>query len=318
MPDAAPDAAAPRGPRTLVLGESLVDRVQSAEGSVAEHVGGSPANVAMGLARLGVPVDFATRFGPDERGRRIASHLGAHGVTVHEGSAGAARTSLAEAVLRADGSAEYAFSIEWDLPPVEVAAGVGHVHVGSIGAVLEPGATSVRATLEAARPQATVSFDPNVRPMLMGAPEEVRARVEALVALADVVKASDEDLSFLYAGTPVPEVLRLWGRLGPRLVVVTRGGEGAVFGVTGRGEVASEPAGPAEVVDTVGAGDSFMAGLVSGLLDAGLLGSPSARERLGEAALADVRPSVHRAVRCGAATVSRAGAYAPVLAELDL
>ena len=148
----------------------------------------------------------------------------------------------------------------------------------------------------------------------MGEPHDVRAKVEQIVGLCDVVKASDEDLAWLYDGAPVPEVMRLWGRLGPSVVVVTRGAEGAVVGVGG--EAASVPAPAVLVVDTVGAGDSFMSGLLSGLLDAGLLGGAEARERLRVATLDDVRPAVERALACAAVTVSRAGANPPRRDEL--
>ena len=126
----------------------------------------------------------------------------------------------------------------------------------------------------------------------------------------------DEDEAF--SGQPfVPEVLRLWGRLGPPLTVVTRGGRGAVVALSITGELTSVDAPPVVVVDTVGAGDSFMAGLLSGLMDAGLLGGVEARERLRSASLAAVRPAVDRALTCAAVTVSRAGANPPRREELQ-
>ena len=199
------------------------------------------------------------------------------------------------------------------MAPIE---GVAHVHTGSIAATLEPGASAVLPTIQRARPNATISYDPNVRPSLMGDPHEVRGKIEALIGLSDVVKASDEDIAWLYDGVPLPEILRLWGQLGPALIVVTRGGRGAVVGLGMAGELTSVDALGVEVVDTVGAGDSFMAGLLSGLLDAGLLGGIHGRERLRSALLADVRPAVDRALGCAAITVSRAGANPPHRAEL--
>lgn len=301
--------------RILVVGEALIDRVENADGEVAEHPGGSPANVAMGLASLGHPVDFATRIGRDERGDRIASHLAGHGVTLDGCSVGDLPTSLAEAHLDAGGAAEYRFDLHWDLPEVRLAADVGHLHTGSIAATLQPGADSVLVALQAAKGQATISYDPNIRTDIMGDLDDVRVRVEQLISLSDVVKASDEDLALLYAGQPISEVLRHWGRLGPGLVVVTRGPEGAVFGLPPTGELASAPSLAGTVVDTVGAGDSFMSGLVSGLVSAGLLGS-AASGGLAVASLADVRPAIERALACSAVTVGRAGAYAPSLDEL--
>ena len=301
---------------TLVVGESLIDVVQRADGSTQEHVGGSPANVAVGLARLGHDVAFATQLGDDERGARIASHLVREGIWLADGSVGRRPTSVATSTLDATGAATYSFDLSWHLHLLAPIQGLTHVHTGSIAATLEPGASAVLTTIQGARPNATISYDPNVRPSLMGDPHDVRAKIEALIGLSDVVKASDEDITWLYAGVPVPDVLRLWGQLGPALTVVTRGSQGAVVGLSLTGELTSVEAPLVEVVDTVGAGDSFMAGLLSGLLDAGLLGGAQGRERLRSAALADVRPAVDRALACAAITVSRAGANPPHCSEL--
>jgi fructokinase len=300
----------------LVVGESLIDVVRRADGSTQEHVGGSPANVAVGLARLGHSVSFATRVSGDERGVRIANLLVREGISLTEGSVGGRPTSVATSTIDASGAAEYSFDLSWDLLDVAPIEGVAHVHTGSIAATLEPGASAVLTTTQHARPHATISYDPNVRPSLMGDPHEVRAKIEALIGLSDVVKASDEDIAWLYDGVPLPDILRLWGQLGPALIVVTRGSRGAVVGLGMAGELTGVDAPDVEVVDTVGAGDSFMAGLLSGLLDAGLLGGVHGRERLSSASLADVRPAVDRALACAAITVSRAGANPPHRAEL--
>jgi fructokinase len=303
--------------RTLVVGEALVDAVTTPAGETLEHVGGSPANVAFGLAALDHPVELATWIATDERGRRIEEVCRQRGVALTPGSQGAAFTSVAHATLDADGAATYAFDLEWQVASVPGLAAYGHVHTGSIGAVLEPGGEQVREILaEARRVGATVSYDPNARPSLMGRPEQARHTVESNVALADVVKLSDEDVAWLCPGESLDEVTRAWGELGPALVVVTRGGEGAVVRVTRTGEQRALPAPVVQVVDTVGAGDSFMAGLVSGLIDAGLLGGPEARARLRQATIRDVLPAVERALRTGALTVERAGAHAPTRIDL--
>jgi fructokinase len=304
--------------RTLVIGESLIDVVEGTDGSIQEHVGGSPANVAVGLARLGHDVTFATLVGDDERGARIAGYLEREGISLAEGSVGRLPTSVATSTLDASGAAAYSFDLAWELPGLPPLDGLAHVHTGSIAGTLEPGASAVLATIQRARPGATISYDPNLRPSLMGEPHEVRAKIEALIGLSDVVKASDEDIAWLYDGAPVSDLLRLWGQLGPALTVVTRGDRGAVVGLSISGELTSVDVPAVRVVDTVGAGDSFMAGLLSGLLDAGLLGSVQARERLRSASLADVRPAVDRALACAAITVSRAGANPPRRAELPM
>lgn len=311
------------GRPVLVIGEALVDAVTSpateggaAESDTVEHVGGSPANVAFGISALEHEVDLATWVGADERGSRIQERCNEVGVRLVDGSAGADHTSLAHAHLDTTGAATYDFDITWQVPPLPQLGRYVHVHTGSIAATLEPGGTQVVEAVRAARATATISYDPNMRPSLMGSPEAVRARVEELVGLSDLVKASDEDIAWLYPGRYVPDVLRLWGTLGAVVTVVTRGGEGALLAVPGSGEVTTVPARATVVADTVGAGDSFMAGLVSGLLDAGLLGGPDGRDRLRSATLADLRPAIDRAVTTGGITVARAGAYAPTRSEL--
>lgn len=302
--------------RTLVIGESLIDIVHRPDGSAREHVGGSPANVAVGLARLGHDVTLATMLGRDERGARIASLLKGEGVALTQDSLGSTPTSVATSMLDATGAATYGFDLTWELNQDQPLEGLGHVHTGSIAATLEPGATAVLSTLQRARPGATISYDPNARPALMGDPQDVRAKIEALIGLSDVVKASDQDIAWLYGDVPLSEILRLWGLLGPALIVLTRGDKGAVMGLTTTGEVASVDAPVVEVVDTVGAGDAFMAGLLSGLLDARLLGDIGARDRLRSAVLSDVRPAVHRGLTCAAVTVSRPGADPPRRSEV--
>ena len=304
------------GPRVLVVGETLVDIVHSPDGAVAEHVGGSPANVAMGIARLGHDTVLATTLGDDAHGMRCREQITGHGVTIDNLDSGAHPTSTAIATIDDSGAASYEFDLYWDLHPVSDLDAAAHVHTGSIAATLIPGAAVVTQTLADAREHATISYDPNVRPTIMGDADDVRARVEELVSLSDVVKASDDDVAWLYAGQSLPDVMAAWGRLGPGLVVITRGGAGVTYWVTASGEVAEAPATADRVADTVGAGDSFMAGLVSGLIDAGLLGDTAARQRLSTASLEAVAGSVARALATSAVTVGHAGAYAPTREEL--
>ena len=309
------DATAPT--RTLVVGEALVDAVTRPDGDTDEHVGGSPANVAFGLAALDHEVDLATWIATDERGRRIEEVCRERGVALTAGSQGAPFTSVAHATLDASGAASYVFDLEWQVAAVPGLTAYGHVHTGSIAAVLEPGGGQVREILAAARELgATVSYDPNARPSLMGLPDQARRTIERSIVLSDVVKVSDEDIEWLCPGESHDDVLRTWGALGPAVVVMTRGGDGAVVHVTRTGEQQALPAPSVTVVDTVGAGDSFMAGLVSGLLDAGLLGGSGARVRLHAAGLAEIVPAVQRALATGALTVGRAGAHAPGRSDL--
>lgn len=300
----------------VVIGELLVDIVHTPDGQTAEHVGGSPANVALGLARLDHDTHIATLVGTDDRGVRCTEHVEAGGVHLLPGSRSEAHpTSTAVATLDDGGAASYVFDLHWNLPPVQLPDGTTHVHIGSIGTTLRPGDVEVTDAVHRARPTATISYDPNVRPTIMGAVDEVRARVEELVALSDVVKCSEDDIEWLYAGRSASQVMAAWVALGASFTVVTLGGAGVTWR-TASGEEATETARVKDVVDTVGAGDSFMAGLVSGLLDDGLLGGPEARERLRTASLADVAPAIDRALATSGVTVRHAGAYAPTRQEI--
>ncbi|PFG42458.1 fructokinase [Isoptericola jiangsuensis] len=300
----------------LSVGEALVDVVRRPDGAVAEHPGGSPANVALTLGRLGREARLLTWLGRDARGDAVRAWLAASGVTTTPGSDDAPRTSVARATLDASGAATYDFDLDWQVPAGSpVAADTLAVHTGSVAAVLEPGATQVRALVAAARPTATITYDPNARPALMGDPAQARRRVEEVVRLADVVKVSDEDLAWLSGGAAPLDVARAWVHdLGAPLVVVTAGGEGATA-VTDHGEV-HVPARPVTVVDTVGAGDSFMGALLDGLWGADLLGA-GRRAALRAVDHATVEDLLSRCVAVAAVTVSRAGANPPWATELE-
>lgn len=297
----------------LVVGEALIDVVARGEDRT-EHVGGSPANVAIGVGRLGHPTALVTLTGTDARGERIRETVEASGVFLAPGSDRAERTSTATATIGDDGAATYVFDLTWELPAEIPMPQGGHVHTGSIAATLEPGSNRVRRLIEDARSAATISYDPNARPSLMGSPAEALAWIGPLVGLADVVKASDEDCAWLYPGASLADITRDWAASGAVLTVVTRGGEGVY--VRKGTEEAELQAQKVQVADTVGAGDSFMSGLISGLLDAGYLGGPDARERLASATLDDVLPAIRRALACASITVTRAGANPPWRDEL--
>lgn len=299
----------------LCLGEALVDVVSRPEGTV-EHVGGSLLNVACGLATLGDPASICAWWGKDERGDRLARWARSAGVSVVAGTDGAARTALAYARLDEQGRATYEFDLTWSVPEIGDLSGYGHLHTGSIAATLEPGGSQVLDVVERMRRVGTVSYDPNIRPALMGSPADVLARVESLVARADLVKASDEDLTWLYPGDAVEQVMRRWLAAGPSLVVVTRGPQGAVAVLAGERDLLGVDRLDVPIGDTVGAGDSFMAGLISGLLAAGVLGSVQARDRLRGARWSQVRPALNRAVVTSALTVRQRGAFAPTMAQV--
>lgn len=292
----------------VVVGESLIDIVQRPDGTTVEHAGGSAANVAVALARLGRPVQLLTAYGDDERGVALARHLNQSAVGLVGDPRVLDRTATAMASIAADGSATYVFDIEWRLPEVpdlEPAA----VHACSIGAVLEPGADDVRRLLERLRPGATISYDVNARPAVTGTGPEVVRAVEDVVALADLVKASDEDLHTLYPGEAVDHAVERLRSLGPTVVVVTRGRQGATwYGEAGRVDV---PAAEAEVADTIGAGDTFGAAILDALGDIDALGG-----RLTGLEHDEIEFVMRHAATAAAITVSRPGADPPYRHEL--
>ncbi|MDM7855636.1 carbohydrate kinase family protein [Cellulomonas alba] len=299
------------------MGEALIDVVERADGLREAHPGGSPANVALGLGRLGRSVALATWLADDADGEIVRRHLAESGVRVLDGNRGAVTTPIATAHLDAQGTATYEFDLEWDLADswTDEPADPLVVHTGSIAAVLEPGAPKVRHLVRRHRDRATVTYDPNLRPALMGSRELARPHVDAIVRLADVVKVSDEDLAWLEPGVAPAEIAEEWCRVGPAAVVVTHGGEGA-FAATSAGARLHVAAPAVPVADTVGAGDSFMGGLIDGLWSAGLLGGDR-RAALHDADQSVLEAVLARCVRIAAITVSRAGANPPWSRELD-
>ena len=292
----------------LVVGESLVDIVQRPDGTSVEYAGGSAANVAVALARLGRPVALVTAYADDERGAVLARHLNQSAVAIAGDPHALERTATALATLAADGSASYTFDIEWRLNPVDDVSPVA-VHTCSIGAVLTPGAADVRRLLERLRPTATISYDVNARPAVTGTGADVVRAVEEVVALADLVKASDEDLDALYPGATVEESVRRLLDLGPVAVVVTRGRDGATwFHAGGRVDA---PSTDVEVADTIGAGDTFGAAMLDALGELDALGG-----RLAALDPSDIESVLRRAARAAAVTVSRPGADPPYRHEV--
>ncbi|MBD1541972.1 carbohydrate kinase [Arthrobacter sp. IA7] len=304
-----------------VIGEGLVDVVQRSSG-IEAHVGGSPLNVAVGLARLGHPVQFVGRYGRDAYGESVAAHLRASSVMLPQAPDGLP-TSVATAQVDDDGAATYTFDLAWELPGLAerlpfMLQGTTLLHTGSIATMLAPGAAEVLAAVEHAHPAATISFDPNCRPSIITDAEYARRQAEKFVVLSDIVKASDEDLAWLYPGVDPLESARRWlqlgGAEGPAMVVVTRGAAGP-WGITAAGE--AEFAAPrVEVADTVGAGDSFMAALLSGVVDRGLAGAQN-RADLRALPAEGLTALLAHASRAAAVTVSRAGANPPTRAELN-
>lgn len=297
----------------LVVGESLVDIVRGGDGTTTEYAGGSAANVAVALARLGRPVHFATSWGEDERGTMLADRLERDGVALAGDPLALGHTSTALATIGSDGHASYDFDLAWRLNPPRADLSPLVVHTCSLGAVIEPGAEDVRGLLEQLRDRATVTYDVNCRPAITGTGPDLVARVEAVAALSDLVKASDEDLAALYPDLDALAAAKRVLGLGPVAVVVTRGAGGATW--LAAGQEVDVAAVPVTVADTIGAGDTFCAAMIDALWARDLLGSGN-RAALADAGRDVVVAVLAHAARAAAVTVSRPGADPPHAREL--
>jgi fructokinase len=306
-----------------VAGEALIDLVPAGGRGLFEAVpGGSPANVAVGLARLEVPVRMLARIADDSLGQRIRAHLSDNGVDLSFIVHAAEPTSLAIVTVGRDGLVDYDFRVQgtadWQWHDGELTGvldeGVLALHAGSLALTMPPGADALRRLLARARPSVTVSYDPNFRPLLMGSPERLRGRVDDLVGLADVVKASADDLAWLLPGRAPEEVAAAWLAMGPAIVAITLGPDGAVA-VARRAGTVRRPGRRVEVADTIGAGDAFMSALLAGLHRRGLLGADR-RGDLRAIPAGTLTELLDEAVLAAAITCTRSGAQPPTAGEL--
>ncbi|MFI1213305.1 carbohydrate kinase [Streptomyces sp. NPDC020802] len=308
-------------PRITVLGECVADAFTeptSTSNELALRVlpGGGPANTAVSLARLGTPARFLARLSGDVFGRLFRAHLEASGVDLSDAVQAAEPSTLAVAELDDRGQAAFSFhaqnTADWQWTPEELArvdlSETACLHTGSLALVRQPGATVVEDFLAAAAPHATISIDPNVRPLLVR-PDVYRARLAHWCTLADVLRLSEDDLELLLPGTPPEKACDIWHAAGARLVVITRGADGALASLDG--ERVQVPVVPTSVADTVGAGDSFTAGLLHHLGARGLLGG-----RLAELRLDDVEEACRFGARVAALTCSVAGPNPPWQSQL--
>lgn len=302
-----------------VLGEALIDLVADETERYAARPGGSPLNVAVGLARLDLPTEMLARLADDAFGRRLRAHAEGNGVGTTSCIHARQPTTLAVVSLDAQGRAEYDFYVEgtadWQWTGAELAelpTGTTVLHTGSLASWTAPGAESITEMLtrERANGARLLSYDPNVRPRLLGSPAHGRALIERDVALAHLVKASDEDLAYLYPELSADDVIDDWLALGPAMVVVTHGGNGSRAGTRG-GERVLRPPIAVEVIDTIGAGDAFMAGVLASLYENGLA-TPAA---LAVVTADEVARTLDDATLVAALTCERHGADPPTAAE---
>jgi fructokinase len=288
----------------VVAGEALVDIVVGGDGSLTGHPGGGPYNVARTLGRLERPVAYLGRLSTDGFGARLRRGLEADGVSTQAVVTTDAPTTLALAELDRAGGARYRFYAEGTSSPgltlAEATAAlperVDAFYVGTLGLVFEPLAATLEALVERLDARTPVAIDPNCRPSAIDDPAAYRARLARLLARADVVKVSEEDLAWLQPGVePVAAARALLGAPGA-VALVTLGAAGALVVTAGEVREVASPA--VDVVDTIGAGDAFM-------------GAFLARAHLGRVDAAAF------ACRVAAITCARAGADPPRLSELS-
>ena len=303
----------------LISGEALIDLIPDpvAVGRYDAVLGGSPYNVAIGLARLGGRASFVSRLSADPNGENLAAALVEAGVDLSLLARDPRPTTLAF-VMRgtAQTGSRYSFYIDatafdgpWPFPPIWPQQ-ARHLHVGSFSALHPRHGEDVVEALQRARQSASTSLDPNVRPFVTPDREAVLGLVERQARLASYVKASEEDFEWLYPGRPVEESLAAWAAMGPRFCIATLGGAGAVAYLGG--ERLEIPGRRIAVVDTVGAGDSFMSSLLFAMDCDGALGLEApkpTREKL--ASWMDF------AARASAITCTRKGSNPPTLAEVE-
>jgi len=304
----------------LCCGEALIDmlpgRTAEGEDAFVPRPGGAVFNTAIALGRLGAPVGLFTGLSEDMFGRRLRAALAESGVDFSLAAIGPRPTTLAFVELR-DGQARYVFHDENtagrmlgadDLPALP--EGLRALFFGGISLAVTPCAEAYEALMERAAGRRVIMLDPNIRPGFAADEAAYRARIGRMIARADLVKLSDEDLRWLAGpGDPLRQLRALIGD-SARIALLTEGARGA-RAVTREFEL--RLAAPAvEVVDTVGAGDSFNAGVLAALQAAGAL----RREALAEIDAATLHAALELGVRVAAVTVSRAGANPPRAEEL--
>ncbi|EQA5338305.1 aminoimidazole riboside kinase [Klebsiella pneumoniae] len=297
-----------------VLGDAVVDLLPDGEGRLLQCPGGAPANVAVGVARLGGDSGFIGRVGDDPFGRFMRHTLAQEQVDVNYMRLDAAqRTSTVVVDLDSHGERTFTFMVRpsadlflqpEDLPPF--AAGQW-LHVCSIALSAEPSRSTTFAAMEAIkRAGGYVSFDPNIRSDLWQDPQDLRDCLDRALALADAIKLSEEELAFISGSDDIVSgIARLNARFQPTLLLVTQGKAGVQAAL--RGQVSHFPARPVVAVDTTGAGDAFVAGLLAGLAAHGIPDN-----------LAALAPDLALAQTCGALATTAKGAMTALPYRDDL
>ena len=294
----------------LCAGEALIDMLPR-DGAFAPHAGGSVFNTAIALGRLGAPVQFFSGLSSDLFGDILRAELAASKVDSTPAHIADRPTTLAFVTLT-DGHASYAFYDENTAGRMLTADNLPNtaadaVFFGGISLVVEPCAAAYTALMAQVAPTAATMIDPNIRPSFITDEAAYRARLTQMFARADIIKTSDEDLEWITGGT---DASVLFDGTDVQVILLTRGAEGVT--VLTRDAAADVPAQKAQVVDTVGAGDTFSAGFLADLETAGLL----TKSALSGASMDDLTHAAAFGARVAAITVARAGANPPWASEL--
>ena len=306
----------------LCCGEALIDMIPMPTASGQEgyvpHVGGSVFNTAIALGRLGVQTGMLTGLSTDLFGQQLMASLHANHVDTSL-LVTSDRLSTLAFVQLTDGQAAYTFYDEnsagrmldrADMPPLP--ADVSTLYFGGISLVFEPGAEAYAALLKREAAARVIMLDPNVRPSFIRDIRRYRDRLDRMIASSDIVKVSDEDLNWLFPGPELPpEKVEFLRRAGPSVVILTHGDSGATAFLQDGAEV-SVPVDRVDVVDTIGAGDTFNAGVLAKLAELGLL----IKDSLAAIDPDPMRDALRFGTRVAGVTVSRAGANPPWRHEL--
>jgi fructokinase len=304
----------------LVCGEAVIDLFEDrgSDGAFRAQPAGSPFNVCIGLARLGLKAALVTGLSRDAFGERLIAAMEREGVEWRLAPRTDRPTILSFVLVKPDGGPDYAFygerGADTDVTeaslPAELPAAIGAVHVGGFPMAVEPSKTAYAALIRREAPGRFVSLDPNIRASLVGDMAACVSHFESLCPSAALIKASSEDIALMYPDAEPSAIAARWRSLGASTVVVTDGPNGArAWNAAGESGV---PGRPVEVVDTVGAGDSFMSALLAGLAEKGLVD----RGALAAAPAEALAPLLAYANAAAGVTCGRRGADPPTRAEV--
>jgi fructokinase len=299
----------------VVCGEALIDVIHNGDGTQRAVPGGGPFNTARALARLGVPTAFLGRLSNDAFGRELAELLVSDGASLELSSVGSEPTTIAVAEVDSAGLAEYEFLVEGtaapnltlDMVPERLGPAINAIHLGTLGLVLEPMASTLAQLVRRERDGRVVMIDPNIR-LGLASDGEYRDRLREMISQSTIIKASDADLAWLYPQMSHKDAADRIVDEGARLVVVTLGAQGAF--AAHRGFHLAVDAVKVEVVDTIGAGDAFGAALLAWLHDHNAIRPDLHLEQ------EEVKAALDFACLAAAITCSRAGADPPWKSEM--